>query len=435
MKHLFTSTALVLATLALPASAATTISLQRFFGACDADYGSNTDVAKAVGECGIITSLINEFQAKNPDIHVDVTTVEWPGYDQLNAQLAARNAPDVVSMHYSAISDYQSRNLLLPVDDLLAEAGLKPADFTDAARAGVTKDGKMYGLPFDNWTLLFHVNMNLMQQAGLVGDDGKPVLPHSVAELLAQGHQFVEKTGKPYLVQALANETANYARLFYTFMQQQDVDVFADPKKIDLTSPAARAVVQMMKDIHDQGLSTVNMDYTAMTAAFAHGDGGIAINGTWLIGDYEAQAEKPGNPLSGGYEVYPVPQLFPGKDSTYVDGHSWVLPAKKHSKAELAAISKLYGFLAANDGQWARTGHVPAVRAVYDDPAFQALPHRDDIAPIAKIGETLPPQVMRQFPIQDILGEELGAAVNGDKSIEDALSAAQSRINDLLANI
>ena len=47
-----------------------------------------TDVSKAVGECGIITSLVNKFEADNPDIDVNVTTVEWPGYDQLNAQLA-----------------------------------------------------------------------------------------------------------------------------------------------------------------------------------------------------------------------------------------------------------------------------------------------------------------------------------------------------------
>ena len=35
---------------ASPAYAATELTLQRFFGACDADFGTNTDVTKAVGE-------------------------------------------------------------------------------------------------------------------------------------------------------------------------------------------------------------------------------------------------------------------------------------------------------------------------------------------------------------------------------------------------
>lgn len=156
-RFLFGSVALMAAGWASLASAQTTIELQRFFGACDAEYGSVTDVSAAVGECGIITALVNKFQADNPDIKVNVTTVEWPGYDQLNAQMASGAAPDVVSMHYSAISDYQSRGLLDPVDGVLAAAGVDPAAFTDAGRGGVTKEGQMYGLPFDNWTMLFHV--------------------------------------------------------------------------------------------------------------------------------------------------------------------------------------------------------------------------------------------------------------------------------------
>ena len=40
------------------------ITLQRFFGACDAQYGSSTNVESAEGECGIITTLINRFNAR-----------------------------------------------------------------------------------------------------------------------------------------------------------------------------------------------------------------------------------------------------------------------------------------------------------------------------------------------------------------------------------
>ncbi|PRD44742.1 sugar ABC transporter substrate-binding protein [Phyllobacterium phragmitis] len=436
MRNFLLSTAAIVAlSWAGAAEAKTTIDLQRFFGACEADYGKVTDVSAAVGECGIITSLINKFEADNPDIDVNVTTVEWPGYDQLNAQLASRAAPDVVSMHYSAISDYQARGLIDPVDEILKSQGIAPADFTDAARDGVTKEGQMFGLPFDNWTMLFHVNLNLMKQADLVNADGTPVLPTSIDEFFAQGKQFKEKTGKPYLVQILANETAVYARILYTFLQQQNSDFFADPTKIKLTTPEARAVVEFMKRINDEGLTTLGLDYAAAVSAFAGGAGGIAVNGTWLIGDYVAQSQKSDTALAGGYTVYPVPQLFPARDSTYADGHSWVLPHKDRTPEQTAAIGKLFKFLADNDFQWARTGHLPAVKAVFDTPEFKALPFRDNIAKIAETGRSLPGAVQRQFAIQEILSEELGAAINGDKSVDDALSTAESRINDLLANI
>ena len=40
--------------------------LQRFFGECGAEYGGSTDIAKAEGECGIITTMVDRFNAENP---------------------------------------------------------------------------------------------------------------------------------------------------------------------------------------------------------------------------------------------------------------------------------------------------------------------------------------------------------------------------------
>ena len=97
----------------------THIYLQRFFGECGAKYGGATDVAKAEGECGIMTALINRFNAENPDIRVDVNVVAWPGYPQLTAQMAARDPPDLVTMHTGVISDYAAEDLLEPVEPYL----------------------------------------------------------------------------------------------------------------------------------------------------------------------------------------------------------------------------------------------------------------------------------------------------------------------------
>ena len=95
------------------------IVVQRFFGTCKAEYGNRTDVGNAEGECGIMTTLINEFSAQNPDVKVRVSPVAWPGYNQLAAQLASGDPPDLVTMHLSAISDYQSRKLLEPLGNEL----------------------------------------------------------------------------------------------------------------------------------------------------------------------------------------------------------------------------------------------------------------------------------------------------------------------------
>jgi multiple sugar transport system substrate-binding protein len=416
-----------------PSQAPNEIVVQRFFGTCLAQYGGRTDVAAAQTECGIITTLINKFAAENPDIRVRVGTVAWPGYNQLSAQLATGDAPDVVSMHESAMPDFQSRDLLEPMGDGLRAVGVDPAAFTVASRTGVTIDGEIYGLPFDTWAPLWHVNVNYFRKAGLM-KDGEPMMPSSPEELLMHAREFKQRTGKPYLVQALANQKPVYARNLYTFLLQQNSDFFANPQRIRLQTPEARRVVELFRTLYEEDLTTKNQDYAAATRGFMNGDGGVYLVGTWMIGDYTAESHKPGRPLYNGYTVYPYPQLFE-RDVTFVDGHAWVMPVKERTPKQREAAYRLMKFLADNNFEWSRTGHLPAFTAIVESERFKALPFRENIAELSHTGMPLPQGVERRFAIEEIIGEELAPAIAGQKPIDVALADAEHRINELLFHV
>jgi multiple sugar transport system substrate-binding protein len=412
----------------------TEITLQRFFGACDAEYGHSTDVAAAEDECGIITTLINRFNANNPDVHVKVNVVYWPGYDPLSAELAAGAPPDLVVMHQSVLSDYSQRHLIIPLEEGLGAVGVDPASFTRAAREGVVRGGHVYALPFDTWAPLWHINMGLFRAAGLVRD-GRPLLPHSPEELLQQARQFKQATGKPYLIQSMVNEPAAYARNLYTLLMQQNQDFFADPRRIHLQTAQAHAVLQLFKQLYDEELTTRDQDYTAATSAFLNGEGGVYLVGTWMIGAYERVSRQPGSPLAGGYAVVPYPQLYPGREATYADGHCWVVPTAKRTPASLQAIFRVLRYLKDSDFDWSRTGHLPAYQAVIDSERWRALPHRAEIASLVDTAEPLPGGVQRQFLIQQIVSAEMESGITGQKPIDTALADAQRRVNDLLFNL
>lgn len=407
--------------------------LQRFFGECGAEYGGSTDVAKAEGECGIITALVNRFNAENPDVHVDVNVVAWPGYPQLTAQVAARDPPDLVTMHEGVISDYAAKGLLEPVDSYLSSAAISSADFTEAARQGVTMYGHVYGLPWDTHGGLFHVNTALFTKAGLMRG-GKPVLPNSADELIAQAQQFEQRTGKPYLIQSNVGDPAFAARNLYTYMMAQGAVLFPDAKHIKLNTPVGVAVASYFRRINAEKLGTQNMDTPGAIAAFVSGEGGIYPTGTWMIGSFQQEATTPGRPLYKSYAVYPYPRLW-GQRVEYVSGHSWVVPTRKRTPTQRAAIARFFKFMATHNYDWARTGHIPAFKAVLQDPRFKSLPHRDDIALLASIGRPLPSAVQRQNAIEGIVGEEAAAAFTGQKPIPQALAAAERRVDDLLAEV
>src|SRR4029453_3304117 len=144
-----------------------------------------------------------------------------------------------VTMHESAISDFQSRHLLEPMGAGLRGVGIEPSMFTAASIKGVTRNGEIYGMPFDTWAPLWHINLNYFRKAGLV-KDGQPILPHSPEELLAQGRQFAQPAGAP-----------------------RDVPLF--------------------KTLCDQDLTTKAQDYASATISFPNGAGGVYLVGTWVI--------------------------------------------------------------------------------------------------------------------------------------------------------
>ena len=409
------------------------IYLQRFFGECTAQYGSTTDVSRVEGECGIITTLINQFNAEHPNIYVSQNVVAWPGYPQLTAQVAARDPPDIVTMHSGVMSDYQAKGLIEPIEPYLREAGIDPASFTDASRRAVTLNGRIYGLPWDTHGGLFHVNLALFRQAGLMRG-GKPILPQSAEELLHQARQFKARTGKPYLIQSLVGDPAYQTRNMYTYLMAQDAVIFPDPDHIRLRTPQARRVAAFFRQINVERLGTLNQDTPAAIAAFMNGEGGIYPTGTWMIGQFEAEANTPGRPLYHNYGVYPYPRLW-GRQASFVSGHVWVVPARERSRAQRTAMARFFKFMADHNFDWTRTGHLPAFRSVVDSPRFKALPHRRDIAPLASIGQPLPGYVQRQAAIEGLVGEEMAAAVNGQKPIDRALADAERRVNNLLAQV
>jgi len=376
---------------------------------------------------------VNRFNAENPDIRIDVNVVAWPGYPQLTAQVAARDPPDLVTMHEGVISDYASKGLVEPVDGYLRAAGISPSDFTEAARQGVTMYGHVYALPWDTHGGLFHVNTALFAKAGLMRA-GKPVLPDSADEMLQQARQFERRTGKPYLIQSNVGDPAFAARNLYTYMMAQGAVLFPDAKHVRLNTPIGVDVANYFRRINVEKLGTQNMDTPAAIAAFVSGEGGIYPTGTWMIGSFEQEAKTPGRPLYKSYAVYPYPQLW-GAHVEYVSGHSWVVPTRTRTPAQRAAIARFFKFMAAHNYDWTRTGHIPAFKAVLDDPRFKALPHRADIAPLASMGRPLPAYVLRQNAIEGIVGEEAAAAFTGQKSVPQALAAAERRVDQLLATV
>ena len=193
-------------------------------------------------------------------------------------------------------------------------------------------------------------------------------------------------------------------------------------------------VATFFRDINVEHLGTLNMDTPAAIAAFENGEGGIYPTGTWMIGSFQHEAETPGRPLYKSYAVFPYPRLW-GATRRIVSGHSLGRPGPK-ANAEAArsdrALLQVHGEPRLRLGP--HRAH-PRIQVGAGDPRFEALPHRSDIAPLASMGRPLPGYVLRQSAIEGIVGEEAAAAFTGQKTVPQALSDAERRVDVLLAQV
>lgn len=287
------------------------IQLMRFFGDCQNEYGSVNDASQANGECGIITALVNEFNATNEGGHtVTVQTADWGAYyDLLTATYQTGNIPDVAVMHSSVMPDFVSRNLLTPLGPLFEQAGIDTADFVPAALQNASANDEVYALPFDLHALLFHINMDLMSQAGFVNEDGTPRLPTSAEEFITMGKQFEEATGQNFIATESQSAEGMMVRFFQSLVWQQGATTLSDDgTSANLTGPEALSAATFVKQIYDEGLADTGLDYAGAEQAFLNGQAGIIINGTWVVDAYNAQAESGSVPLKS-YVATNVPAL------------------------------------------------------------------------------------------------------------------------------
>jgi multiple sugar transport system substrate-binding protein len=414
----------------------TELSFTRFFGACEADYGKVTDVKQARGECGIITAIVNQFNATNPDhVVVKPQIVEWgPYYEQLTARIVSGDIPAVAVMHESALGDFVARGLVEPLDDALKSVGITPDDFTEQARRGTVIGGKLYALPFDTWSWLWHIDLNMMKKAELVNADGSPILPTTPDELIAQAEKFKAATGKPYFAWPTVNEFASPYRTFLTLVAQQGGVVFPPGgKTVDVRSDAAKRALELINRLYSEGHVKTGADYGAANQAFLTGEAGIVVVGTWTIDDFLSQSKQAGSPLANGYTVVPFPPVF-GKKAVFADGHSWVMlkGGARDDKARKAAIG-LLKTLWDNDFEWSRTGHLPARKSVAESATYRELPFRANIAEIASTAYSVPSDVKFQRAVETAMGEEINSMYMTKKPIADVQTAIEQRVGKLLA--
>lgn len=118
-------------------------------------------------ELAVWQQIVDDFQAANPNIKVNVEVSDWDSYwTKLKTLLAANTPPDVFAMDAPLYLDYQSRGVLLNIQSYIDKSsGLLDGFYPVTLEAYKLPDG-YYGLPRDFQTIVLFYNKDMFDAAG-----------------------------------------------------------------------------------------------------------------------------------------------------------------------------------------------------------------------------------------------------------------------------
>lgn len=107
------------------------------------------------------TDVFAEFEAANPGVRIVHEQLDWSnGLDKITVAIAARSGPDVIELGSTWMPQFMGANALAPINISSIEDDMTGLD-------SVTKDGKVYGIPWFGTSNVIYYNTDLFEQAGI----------------------------------------------------------------------------------------------------------------------------------------------------------------------------------------------------------------------------------------------------------------------------
>ncbi len=125
-----------------------------------------------------IRHAVDAFNRKHDSVHVDLV-LQGDIVEKVRIATAGGDPPDLAGLYSFDVPVFASQNALMPLDDMLEEAGIGPDTYVHAYwRLGVYQD-TVWTLPTTPSTWALHWNKKLFREAGL--DPERP--PKTIQEL------------------------------------------------------------------------------------------------------------------------------------------------------------------------------------------------------------------------------------------------------------
>jgi multiple sugar transport system substrate-binding protein len=382
--------------------------------------------ASWIGNEPNIKKLKTKFEREHPNITVKFQNVPFEQIGQkLTTQIAGGNPPDTAYIDAGTTADFASRGALVNLDSYIERSeSVDPEDFVEAFAVSTQYEESWYGLPFDGETTGLFYRTDLFDQAGV---DGPPKTWDEFEETAAK---LTDKAKKQYGYILFATEAAYY---WYPWLWQAGGDVLTEDGQVAFTSEEARTAAEFYVGLREYSPPDyLNSNSYDGRVAFAQGKVAMYMAGSWFAGTLTGEYPK----IKGKWATAPLPEGDEGCATTIAGDNLVVFENSPNKDAAWLWIE----FLSQPENMALWT---------FGDPDSTLLPPRTDLLESEELQEKKP--VLAGFAeamqcgvvsaanpngpkIEQALNEQLGKAMYGEITADEAIDNAAKEAKEILAD-
>lgn len=370
---------------------------------------------------------IEAFEAKNPDIKIEVVDVAAKDYiDKLTIMLSAGEDVDVFAIKdMPGYSNFVARKWLEPLNAYMEKDGLDPAIYSGLMDE-IKIDGNYYGLPFRSDAWILYYNKEIFDKAGVA----YPTNDMTWQEFREKAKAITSGSGNNKIYGAYIHI---WKALAMNLGVQQGEYTLADGE-YDFLAPGYELYLGMMYE--DKSVMAYGEAVTSSAhyrTQFQAGKTGMIYMGTWNIGQMISDGKAGKHNIKWGIVKSPH---WPGQESGTAIATVTPLGINADSDKKEAAW-KFIKFVGGEEGAkiYAKHGVLPALKT---GDVLGVYTNADGFPKNAKAALETSATYLEFPPVPDaraidkILQEEHELIMIKENSIEDGIAAMERRVADVV---
>jgi multiple sugar transport system substrate-binding protein len=384
-----------------------------------------------VTELEVRQHIADEFNKANSNIKAEIVVVKGDRYDSQQVMIAGGNAPDVLYLNPGFLYAFASKDVLLPLDDFVAQEKYTFDGIYDVALEIGRYEGKLVAMPFEVAPLTIVYNKNLFDKAGVPYPTTDWADPNWTWDAFVNtAKQLTNVEDKQYGAQI-----DNW--MWQTFVFQNGGSVLSNSKEITpdtrstMDSPESVQAFQWLVDLrttHNVHAPQAALAELGGFDRFMAGKVAMYVFGRWLntfrtIKDFE-------------WDVAALPHVADKEPKTLLlDLHYGIYSGSQAAGAAWEFLK----YIVTEDPQTAnvQTGMaVAALEKINTSPAFLlSKPPENEQVYVDALKYAVPEQVNAATTYSSLVDAELEGVFQGTRPVQEGLSAAAAAVNQVLDEV